>query len=224
MGKKPRPRSTGGGRGSPASPPRDRVVDALMRLLAERRLGSITLADIAAEADVSLGELREAFVGKSAILAAFSRRIDRLVLDGGAGEGDTPRDRVFDVMMRRFDALAPHKDAIRSLARTARCDPCLAGFLACISRRSIKWMMVAADADRPGVLGAVAAKGLALVYADVARTWLDDDDPGLAKTMAALDRGLERGARIMDTAHRICACLRPLPARDRASRPGAVTA
>jgi len=197
----------------------DRIVDALMRLLVSHSFARIGLAEIAGEAGVSLGELREAFPGKLSVLAAFVRRIDRVVLDGGPGEGDTPRDRVFDVLMRRFDALAPHKEAIRNVARAARCDLCLAAFLDRSATRSMRWMLVAARADRPGLLGALAVKGLVLVNAETLRVWLDDDDPGLSRTMAALDRGLNRGARAMDFAERVCCRLRPFGSRERAARP-----
>lgn len=197
----------------------DRIIDALMRLFASDRFSRIGLAEIAGEAGVSLGELRQAFAGKLSILAAFARRVDRAVLDGGPGEGDTPRDRVFDVLMRRFDALAPHKEAIRNVARAARCDLCLAAFLDRSATRSMKWMLVAARAERSGLLGTLAVKGLVLVNAEALRVWLDDDDPGLARTMAALDRGLRRGARAMDFADRLCGRMRPFASRDRAARP-----
>jgi len=215
MAKKPSRKSSGGD-GDKAE---DRIIDALMRLLASHSFARIGLAEIAGEAGVSLGELREVFAGKLSILAAFARRIDRVVLDGGPGEGDTPRDRVFDVLMRRFDALAPHREAIRNLARAARCDLCLAAFLDRNTTRSMKWVLVAARADRSGLLGAFAVKGLVLVNAGALRVWLDDDDPGLARTMAALDRGLGRGALAMDCADRICGRLRPFASRGRAARP-----
>jgi len=35
----------------------------------------------------------------------------------------------------------------------------------------------------------------ALMFARVLRTFIDDDDPGLARTMATLDRALARGQR-----------------------------
>jgi AcrR family transcriptional regulator len=215
MAKKPSRKSSGGD-GDKAE---NRIIDALMRLLASHSFARIGLAEIAGEAGASLGELREAFPGKLSILAAFARQIDRVVLDGGPGEGDTPRDRVFDVMMRRFDALAPYKEAIRNVARAARCDLCLAAFLDRNATRSMRWMLVAARADRPGLLGALAVKGLVLVNAETLRVWLDDDDPGLARTMAALDRGLNRGARAMDFADRVCCRLRPFGSRERAARP-----
>jgi hypothetical protein len=40
---------------------------------------------------------------------------------------------------------------------------------------------------------------LAAIYAATFRTWLADDDPGLARTMAALDRRLRRGERTLNT-------------------------
>jgi hypothetical protein len=43
------------------------------------------------------------------------------------------------------------------------------------------------------------------------RTFLADDDPGLSRTMAALDRALQRGARAMELFDRVCAWL-PRPA------------
>jgi AcrR family transcriptional regulator len=225
MARKPRGQPSRGARSTATSqPPSDAIVDAMMRLLAARDFAGIGLAEIAEEAGVSLGALREAFPGKLSILAAFSRRIDRIVLDGGAGEGDTPRDRVFDVLMRRFDALAPYKDSIRSIARAARFDLCLAAFLSRNATRSMRWMLVAARADRPGMLGAIAVNGLVLVHGEGLRVWLDDDDPGLARTMATLDRGLERGARAMDVVEGICSRLRPFAAHGRAARPSAAKA
>lgn len=196
-----------------AGTPRDSIVDALMALLATRRLGQIGLAEVAEEAGVSLGTLRENYDGKLAILADFRRRIDRVVLDEGPAEGETIRDRLFEVLMRRFDALAPYKDAIRNVARSARCDPCLGRVLHRGGQRSMKWMLVAAGGAPNGIVGLIAVEGLLLVETEALRVWLDDDDPGLAKTMAALDRGLDRGERTMRLINRVCNRFGPV--RDR---------
>jgi AcrR family transcriptional regulator len=192
-----------------------------MALLATRDFAKVGLADIAEEAGVSLTSLRESYDGKLAIVADFSRRIDQAVLDGGPAEGETPRDRLFEILMRRFDALGPHKEAVASVGRSARRDLCLARFLHRNSRRSQSWMLVAANADLSGPLRAIAVEGLVCVYTEALRTWLHDDDPGLAKTMATLDRGLERGARAMNFIDEVCERFRPFVSRDRATRRGA---
>ncbi len=83
-------------------------------------------------------------------------------------------------------------------------------------------MLTAADIDASGPRGMLRAQGLALLFASVLRTWVDDDDPGLARTMAALDRALARGQRwsgLLDDLCRIPACVgrlraAPPPRRD----------
>jgi AcrR family transcriptional regulator len=227
MARKPRARTTSArakAAASSSASPKDKIIDALMTLLASQEFGSIGLAEIAEEAGMSLGALREAYDGKLAILGDFTRRIDRVVLDGGEAEGETVRDRLFELLMRRFDALAPYRDAVHNLMRTARRDLCLAGFLHRNAVRSQKWIFAAADADKKGVAAAVAVEGLVLVNAEALRVWLDDDDEGQAKTMAALDRGLARGERAFRFLDNVCDRLKPFTRRDRATRSGATAA
>lgn len=186
---------------------RDRVIDALMALLAERDFMRISLSDIAAEAQVPLAEMRAEFGGKLAILAAFSKRIDEAVLVQGPAEGEGAKDRLFDILMRRLDALSPYKPALRRLARTARRSPGLAAAIHMIAGRSQLWMHAAAGVGRGGLPGAIAVEGGLLIFADTLRVWLDDDDPDLARTMKKLDESLGRGDRAMRLVHDICGVL-----------------
>jgi hypothetical protein len=48
------------------------------------------------------------------------------------------------------------------------------------------------------------AQGLAALFGGVLRTWIHDDDPGLARTMAALDRALARGQRFAGLLDDLC--------------------
>jgi AcrR family transcriptional regulator len=184
--------------------PRAAIVDALMRLLETKGFGRIGLADVAAEAGVSLADLRDAYDGKVAILADFSRRIDQAVLADGDAEGEGARDRLFDILMRRLDAMEPYRPALRRLARSARCDPGLALALHRIGEKSMMWMLVAAGIHHGGIVGKVAIEGTVLVFAETLNVWLDDDNPGQAKTMAALDKALRRGEQAMGMVNDLC--------------------
>jgi AcrR family transcriptional regulator len=198
MARRPRRAQGAGGAAEPrAISPHDQAIDALMSLLAERRFGEIGLDDIAQRAGLSLSGLRAAFHGKVAILAAFNQRIDLAVLAAGPAEGDSERDRLFDVLMRRFDALAPYRAAIRSLARSVQMNPALACATAFASDRSTSWMLAAAGVRHGGFLGRVAKSGAGMVFGEAMATWLDGDEPDNEKTMAALDRALRRGERAM---------------------------
>jgi AcrR family transcriptional regulator len=181
----------------PEGTSREKIISAFMALLAERRIEEISFGDIAGRSGLSLADCRAEFGSLLAVLAAQVKEIDRQVLAGGDPDvaGEPPRERLFDVLMRRLEALSPHKAAIRSLMRSARRDPPLALALNAMAVRSQQWMLTAADMDAAGPRGMLRAQGLALLYASVLRTWVDDDDPGQARTMAALDRELARGAR-----------------------------
>ena len=192
---------------APSRPARDRIVEAFLELAAERRFAEIGLADIAARAGVTLAALREAYDGKLAIVADFSRRIDLAVLEGETSADEGPRDRLFEVLMRRFDALKPYRPVLKHLAAAARCDLGLARALHRISAGSQKWMLVAAGIHRGGPVGRLLIEGTLLAYLDTLRVFLDDDGADLGRTMAALDRALRRGERALQMIDDVCAFL-----------------
>ena len=200
MARKPQ-RSRPAPRRAPTPPPsgtdREKIIAAFMALLAERRFEEIGFGDIAARAGASLAACRGEFGSTLAILAAHMKELDRKVLGGADGDmaDEPPRERLFDVLMRRIEAMAPYREAVRSLMKSAQCNPGLAFALNAMAVRSQTWMLTAADIDAAGPRGTIRAQGLAMLFASVLRTWVDDEDEGLARTMAALDRALARGQR-----------------------------
>jgi AcrR family transcriptional regulator len=190
----------------PSASDRDRIVAAFMALLAEKSFEQIDLSEIAARAGVSIGAMRGEFRSKLCIYAAHVKAIDRAVLDGGEGDmaEEPPRERLFDVLMRRVELLSPHREAVRGLLRSARRDPPLALALNGLAVRSQQWMLTAAGIGASGPRGVLRAQGLAMLVASVLRTWVRDEDPGLARTMAALDRALARGQRLAGFLDDLC--------------------
>jgi AcrR family transcriptional regulator len=169
----------------------------MMELLAEQSFEDIGLAEVAGRAGIKLSHLRAEFGSTLAILGAHIKQIDGVVLDGGDPDlaEENPRDRLFDVLMRRLEALAPYKEAVHSLMRSARRNPGLALALNAMALRSQKWMLEAAGIGASGPRGALRAQGAALMFARVATVWIDDDEEGLDRTMATLDRGLASAER-----------------------------
>ena len=202
---------------------RDKAIDALMALLAEHSFEQIGLAEVAGRASIKLSQLRAEFGSTLAILGAHIKDIDRAVLAGGdADMAEEPvRERLFDVLMRRLEALAPYKDAVRSIMRSARRNPPLALALNAMALRSQHWMLEAAGIGASGPRGALRAQGAALMFARVLSVWVDDDEEGLDRTMAALDRGLASAARWAGFVDDLCAlpkCIMRGPRRRRRAR------
>jgi AcrR family transcriptional regulator len=177
--------------------PRARIVDALLALAAEKRFEEISIAEIAGRAQVSFADFRDAFPSKGAILAGFARRIDRAALSGGDASLDhaSKRDRLFDALMRRLDAMAPYREALREIVAWLKRDPIAALAMNASVVNSLRFALASAGIDNEGVSGAIKLQGLALAWTRIVGVWLDDSEPDLSKTMAELDRELTRGER-----------------------------
>ena len=206
----PKKRSSQTAARRPSGDPAARAVDAALALAAERGWRHVTLGDIAREAKLPLGELYTLYPGRSAVLAAFARRIDGIVLADGEAEGDSARERLFEVLMRRFDALRPHKAAVEAILRDGGADPlaALCGVSGLV--RSMAWMLEAAGIRSHGIRGRARARGLALLYLATMRVWLSDDSPDMSRTMASLDKRLSRAESLMG----LCERLKPRPRRE----------
>jgi AcrR family transcriptional regulator len=203
----------------PKVDPRARIVDALLRLAAERKFEDISIRDVCAAANVTLADFRDAFPSKGAVLAGFSKRIDRAVLSHGADglAAEAPRERLFDVLMRRLDAMAPYRDGLREIAAWLRRDPAAGLAMNQVSINSMRFMLEAAGIDSEGAAGALKLQGLVLAWARVVAVWLDDSEPGLSRTMAALDRALTQGERWVAGVDRLDRLAAPLKAFARAA-------
>lgn len=201
------------------------ILDRAMGLAAERGWRRTGLADVARAVPVPLGELYRRFPTRASLLAGVAEAADAAVLaddappDPEAETEESARDRVFDVMMRRFDALVPYRAGLAAVTRDLRREPLTALAFAGAYARSMAWMLRAAGLDPDGPGGAVLVAGLGGVHARVMRTFLEDDTADLARTMAALDAELRRAESWANS----LSAGRRRPARDAGPSPDAGT-
>ena len=106
------------------------------------------------------------------------------------------RERLFDVLMKRFEEMDPDKEAVRSIlcGSVTNVESLARGPLSLY--RSMRWMLEAANISSSGMRGQLRIKGLALIYLAVLRAWLADDSEDMARTMSSLDRQLSRAERL----------------------------
>ena len=182
----------------------DAALDAFIKLIAEKGFADVALRDVAEAAGLGFAELYRIYPNKAALLAAFMARIDAEVLAGTPTRNDpeeTARDRLFDVMMRRYDALRPYREALAAVRRAGARDPMLALAMAPALRRSMAAMLEAASVPSDGLTGALRQNGLLAIHYAVSRVYDKDETSDLSKTMAALDSRLktaERWAQLFD--------------------------
>jgi AcrR family transcriptional regulator len=196
-------KAPGAGPSNPADT-KARLRDSLLRLVAAGGWRDLSYAEIAKDAGVSLAEAYQAYPSKAAILTGIGRDIDSRILasleadplDGSA------KDRLFDLLMRRFDILNEHRAAYAALAWELPRTPGEGLALLCQLGTSLAHMLEAAGLSASGLRGTLRIKGLGAIYAAGLRVWLKDDSPDLAKTMAELDKRLGQVERWLDMTRR----------------------
>jgi len=188
---------------SPADP-KAALREALLKMVAAGGWRDLSYADIAKDAGLSLAAAYEAYPSKGAILTGIGRDIDARLfasLEDDPLDG-SPKDRLFDLLMRRFDALNDHREAYAALAWELPRTPVEAGCLALQLRRSLANMLEAAGLSASGLRGAFRIEGLGALYACALRVWLKDETADLSKTMAELDKRLGQVERWMSMTRR----------------------
>lgn len=196
-----------------AGDPAELAALAALDIAAAQGWESVTLSVAAEKAGVPEDDLRGLVKDRDGFLAPLGRMIDRRALEAAAGaSGDpslSPRDRLFDLLMARFDALNERRAGFLEVLRALKGDPRLAA--SCLPQlcRSMGVMLDAAGAETGGASGALKTAGLAAVYLKTLRAWAGDGSPDMAATMAALDGNLEMAER---WAERLCRLpVRPFP-------------
>jgi AcrR family transcriptional regulator len=169
------------------------IINAAMQLAALGGWRNVTLYDIARESGLEVAEVVAAVGSRSGIIAAIAERADTAMLS--AIDDDWPdeavRDRLFTLLIARFDHLKPHREGLRAVLASLPADPMGAlTLMAGPGQRSMRLALESAGVSTAGLGGALRMKALGLAYARTFRSFLDDDSDDLSKTMAALDKAL----------------------------------
>jgi hypothetical protein len=112
--------------------------------------------------------------------------------------GDLPRDRLFDVLMRRLEAMRPYRAGLRAILRDSVGNPALLGMLPGLLR-SMGWTLTAAGLPASGCRGRIARRLVAAIYVSVLPTFFRDDSRDLGTTMAVLDKRLRQVEALFST-------------------------
>lgn len=167
------------------------LLTAALRLAADEGWGRVTVAAASRAAGLPIVEARARFPGRASILARFGRIADQAALLDAPSEGPV-RDRLFDLLMRRFDALQAHREGILAVLRALPADPSSTVLLACANRTSMRWMLQAAGLAATGLRGELQVSGLMAVWLWGVRAWQRDESEDLSGTMAVVDAALGR--------------------------------
>jgi ubiquinone biosynthesis protein COQ9 len=192
------PRSTGGGDAAAS------LRRALLALVETQGWTDLSFAEITEQAGVPIAEAHRLYPNKTAVLLGLTRAIDERILSGlqtDPLEGSA-KDRLFDIVMRRFDLLKADRNAYRRLMRQLPATPNAFAALLCQLRRSLALTMEAAGISASGLKGALRLKGLLAIYIAGLRAFANDESEDLSKTMAEIDKRLGQAERLSEMLER----------------------
>lgn len=171
---------------------RERIVEATMQMVADEGWRGCSLDDLLARTGAERPAFYREFDDLYSVIAAASRRLDGEMLAAADFEPEeTVRDRLFALIMARFDAAKPWRQAIARLARAAATDPLLAALGLRSLHHTAARALETAGLTTAGLFGpGRVAAFVAGVLLPSSRVWLADDSEDLARTMAELDRRL----------------------------------
>ncbi len=163
-----------------------------LALAAEGPWKEVTLAKLAQAAGRALPELYGATLWEAVDCAeeAFDRAIaasmDKL------DPAQSVRDRLFELIMRRFEAMEPHRAAVLAMEQGLDRDPTLMASQHQRHVRCARWVLALAGLEADGMTGQARAQGLGVIIGQARAAWRGDDAGDFARTMASLDKNLRR--------------------------------
>ena len=177
---------------------------ALLDLVETQGWTDLSFAEIAEKAGVPIAEAHRIYPSKTAVLLGLSRAIDERILSGLQADPleGSAKDRLFDIVMRRFDALKADRNAYRRLMRQLPTTPNAFAALLCQLRRSLSLTLEAAGISATGIKGALRLKGLLAIYVAGLRSFANDESEDLSKTMAEIDKRLGQAERVSEMLNR----------------------
>lgn len=186
----------------------DRVADAALLVAGREGWGAVQPARIAAETGVSFGEIIAHYPTSNRIVAVLMRRIDDTVLAQvtNPDDSESPKDRLFEILMLRFDALQASRSGYVEMIRACARKPGTIVLSAPMLLHSMGLMMIACGLNASGLRGMARVHALSVAYASVLRVWVKDESPDLEATMVALDESLGRLERLESMVSNVDIC------------------
>lgn len=176
---------------------------AALKLAAAQPWREVTLADIAAEAGLALADFH-GVATREDIVEAMDSHFDKAMSADGVPEETSARERLFDVIMLRFEAMEPVRDGVKALMDFRMTSPHHLVRLPRHRHASASWALASAglddDSGAPLSLKRIA---VAMVIAETERAWRRETSGDFALTMAALDKALRRAEDRMGLLSRV---------------------
>lgn len=175
-----------------------KIALAVLKLAAKYDWHMITPEQISKTTRVPLSQVKRFFSSPDTRLRVILRYIDSEMIKsvGKINSKSSLHDRLFEILMARFDVLQSHRKGIISIAAACRKDPKLLQTLLQAQWLSMQKVFQLAQLDQKSTLKITKWISVFSLYHLVLWYWQHDHTKDMAKTMAVLDRVLRLGDKL----------------------------
>jgi AcrR family transcriptional regulator len=173
---------------------KDSIIDAALILAVEEGWSEVSFEQVILAAQIDTAQALEYFDDKGDILVFYGRRVDAKLfkeMPSVLSDDMSEREKIFDILMERFDIINEDREAVLSVLESFKGDPKQIILTFPHLAKSMTRVLEAAGVETEGIKGAAQVTGLVGVYLYIVRTWKEDESADMAKTMAALDKALD---------------------------------
>ena len=170
-----------------------KVIQAALDLAKTKSWADISMYQISQQAGVLESDVLIVFEDKESVLAGYMSSINKKIesmFEQHSFMDESPRDRIFDLIMERLDLLNNHKTAVISFVNSVSLDPKQIFTVLPNISKAMAQTLVLANENTHGIKGAVKVTALTTIYLKVLRFWINDETDDMAPTMACLDKAL----------------------------------
>jgi ubiquinone biosynthesis protein COQ9 len=179
--------------------PQETLVLALLKVAERKGWAVLTVEDVAKMAKIKPAAMKKLVNHKSDLLVMLGQWIDDMMwatVEGDIDQTAPEKDRLFEVLMARFDVMQDKRAGLLPILKEFCSDPKDVVIALPHLGSSMASVMETAKIDIQGWQSAVKILGLSAVYLHTLRAWMNDDSDDMAGTMSALDQNLERAERV----------------------------
>lgn len=174
-----------------------KICDAALKLASTKPWRDITLAQIAKTARLPTAKVTALFSSTDKILPGIVRYFDGRIAKtiSRPNPSDSPHDRLFDVMMTRFELLQSQRKAVLGIIDETKKNPHLMKILIAAQWQAMAYMLKIAGLSPTKSQQPFVIAGLLSIYGLTLCIWQRDQSIDIGQTMAALDRYLRYAAK-----------------------------
>jgi hypothetical protein len=170
----------------------DDLLNETLWRLADEGLHNLTREKLAQSLGKTVVEIEEQFPQDADLLLRLIYDVQAEVGSIPFSEGETPQDRVFETIMAYLDVLAPHRVSAERLWRDVWTSPQTLWALRPHHVKITETILRDCGLAKDDFCAPLRTRAYATFFLYVLHTWASDSTADQAKTMAAVDQGLQK--------------------------------